>query len=64
MSLCHQTVSRVPYVMPASVQTIFEIAASREPRPKSADPQGFVEIRFLRELEQSGLIDQLYAQSR
>ncbi|MET0501729.1 MAG: ABC transporter substrate-binding protein [Candidatus Binatia bacterium] len=55
---------RVPYVMPASVQTIFEIAASRDPRAKSADPQGFVEMRFLRELEQSGTIEQLYAQSR
>jgi NitT/TauT family transport system substrate-binding protein len=55
---------RVPYVMPASVQTIFEIAASRDPRAKSADPQGFVEMRFLRELEQSGVIEQIYAQSR
>ena len=55
---------RVPYVMPASVQTIFEIAATRDPRAKSIDPQGFVEMRFLRELEQSGAIEQLYAQSR
>jgi len=33
-------------------------AAARDPRAKSADP------RFVRELEQSGVIDQLYAQSR
>ena len=55
---------RVPYVMPASVQTIFDIAATRDPRAKSIDPQGFVEMRFLRELEQSGVIEQIYAQSR
>jgi len=33
-------------------------AAARDPRAKSADP------RFVRELEQSGAVDQLYAQSR
>jgi ABC-type nitrate/sulfonate/bicarbonate transport system substrate-binding protein len=55
---------RAPYVSPAAVQTIFDLAAARDPRAKSADPQGFIDTRFVREIEQSGAIDQLYAQTR
>ena len=55
---------RVPYALPAAVQTIFDLAAARDPRAKTADPQGFIDMRFVRELEQSGTIDQLYAQPR
>jgi hypothetical protein len=46
------------------VQAIFDLAAARDPRAKSGDPQGFIDTRFVRELEQSGVIDQLYAQTR
>jgi ABC-type nitrate/sulfonate/bicarbonate transport system substrate-binding protein len=53
---------RAPYVSPAAVQTIFDLAAARDPRAKTADPQGFIDTRFVREIEQSGAIDQLYAQ--
>ncbi len=55
---------RAPYVSPAAVQTIFDLAAARDPRAKTADPQGFIDTRFVREIEQSGAIDQLYAQPR
>jgi NitT/TauT family transport system substrate-binding protein len=55
---------RAPYVMPAAVQAIFDLAAARDPRAKTADPQGFIEPRFIRELDQSGAIDKLYAQTR
>jgi ABC-type nitrate/sulfonate/bicarbonate transport system substrate-binding protein len=55
---------RAPYATPAAVQTIFDLAAARDPRAKSADPQGFIDMRFVREIEQSGAIDQLYAQTR
>lgn len=55
---------RAPYATPAAVQTIFDLAAARDPRAKSADPQGFIDMRFVREIEQSGTIDQLYAQTR
>ena len=39
----------------ASVST-----GARDPRAKTADPQGFIDMRFVREIEQSGAIDQLY----
>jgi ABC-type nitrate/sulfonate/bicarbonate transport system substrate-binding protein len=55
---------RAPYVVPAAVQTIFDLAAARDPRAKTADPQGFIDMRFVREIEQSGTIDQLYARTR
>jgi ABC-type nitrate/sulfonate/bicarbonate transport system substrate-binding protein len=55
---------RAPYAMAAAVQAIFDLAAARDPRAKTADPQGFIEPRFIRELEQSGAIDKLYAQTR
>jgi ABC-type nitrate/sulfonate/bicarbonate transport system substrate-binding protein len=55
---------RAPYAMPASVQAIFDLAAARDPRAKTADPQGFIEPRFIRELDQKGVIDQLYGEKR
>ena len=55
---------RVPYASPAAVQAILDLAASRDARAKAADPQGFIDMRFVRELEQSGAIDQIYGQSR
>lgn len=58
------TVSAFAAATAAAVQVIFDLATARDPRAKSADPQGFIDARFVRELEQSGAIDQLYAQSR
>ncbi len=55
---------KAPYVSTAAVQTIFDIAAARDPRAKTVDPQGFVEMRFIRGLELSGAIDKLYAPGR
>src|SRR4029079_7565064 len=55
---------RVPYANPAAVQAIFDLAAARDPRAKTADPQGFIDMRFVRELEQRGAIDQIYSQNR
>jgi NitT/TauT family transport system substrate-binding protein len=55
---------RAPYAVPAAVQVIFDLAAARDPRAKTADPQGFIDMRFVKEIDQSGMIDQLYAQTR
>jgi ABC-type nitrate/sulfonate/bicarbonate transport system substrate-binding protein len=55
---------RVPYATAAAVQIIFDLAAARDPRAKSADPQGFTDMRFVRELDQSGAINRLYDQTR
>ena len=34
--------------------------AERDPRAKSAKPEQFVDMSFIRELDQSGFIDALY----
>ncbi len=51
---------RAPYVPAAAMQTVFDLAAARDPRARTADRQGFIDMRFVRELDQSGFIDQLY----
>ena len=37
---------------------------ARDPRAKTADPQGFIDMRFVRELDQKGVIEQLYGEKR
>jgi hypothetical protein len=41
-----------------------DLASSRDPRAKTADPQGFIDMRFVRELDQKGVINQLYGEKR
>jgi hypothetical protein len=55
---------RVPYPILAAVQVIFDLAADCDPRAKRVDPKGFIDTRFVREIEQSGAIDQLQSQTR
>ena len=51
---------RLPAPTLRGVQTILDDLADRDPRAKSARPEQFVEPRFVRELQESGVIDRLY----
>ena len=51
---------RVPYPTVKGVQTILDDLSTKDPRAKGANPNDFVEPRFLRELEESGVIKSLY----
>ena len=42
------------------LQTVLDDLAERDPRAKAAKPEQFIDITFLKELEQSGYIDSLY----
>ena len=42
------------------LKTVIEDIAERDPRAKSAKPEQFVDMSFIRELDQSGFIDALY----
>jgi hypothetical protein len=42
------------------VETILEDLAKTHPKARGADPKRFVEPRFLRELEDNGVVAQLY----
>lgn len=51
---------RVPYPTVKGVQTILDDLGTKDPRAKAANPNDFVEPKFLRELEESGVIKSLY----
>ena len=42
------------------LKTIIEPLADTDPKAKTAKPEDFVDMSFIRELEQSGYIDNLY----
>jgi NitT/TauT family transport system substrate-binding protein len=52
--------ARVPYPSLKGVEVILEDLAKTNSKAKGADPKRFVEPRFLKELEDSGVVAQLY----
>jgi ABC-type nitrate/sulfonate/bicarbonate transport system substrate-binding protein len=42
------------------LKTVLDELAERDPRAKTAKPEQFVDLSFIRELDQSGYIDSLY----
>ncbi len=52
--------AQVPYPSLRGVETILEDLAKTNPKARGADAKRFVEPRFLRELEDNGVVAQLY----
>ena len=52
--------ARVPYPSLKGVEAILDDLAKTNPKAKGADPKRFIEPRFLKELEDSGFVTQLY----
>ena len=50
----------VPYPVPEGVKTMLDDLAPRNPKAATADPKAFVDLSFVKELETSGFIKQLY----
>jgi ABC-type nitrate/sulfonate/bicarbonate transport system substrate-binding protein len=44
------------------LKTVLDDIAERDPRAKTAKPEQFVDFTFIKELDQSGFIDNLYKQ--
>lgn len=42
------------------IKMILDSLAEKEPKAKAAKPQDFAEVRFIKELDDSGFIDKLY----
>jgi hypothetical protein len=42
------------------IQNILDPLAQTDPKAKAAKPEDFVDMTFIRELDQSGYIDSLY----
>jgi ABC-type nitrate/sulfonate/bicarbonate transport system substrate-binding protein len=50
----------LPYVTEAGIVTVFDSIRDGEPRVADLRPADFIDVRFLRELEESGYVRQLY----
>jgi NitT/TauT family transport system substrate-binding protein len=50
----------IPYPTPEGVKTMLDDLAHTNPKATSADPKAFVDPSFVKELDQSGFIKQLY----
>jgi hypothetical protein len=42
------------------IQNILEPLAQTDPKAKAAKPEDFVDVRFVKELDESGFVDDLY----
>ncbi|MBI4322269.1 MAG: ABC transporter substrate-binding protein [Chloroflexi bacterium] len=51
---------KAPYVTPASLQTILDEISQENPRAKTAKPEDFIDMRYVKELEDGGFIKRLY----
>jgi NitT/TauT family transport system substrate-binding protein len=50
----------VPYPNPDGVKTMLDDLAAKNPKAATADPKAFVDVSFVKELDSSGFIKQLY----
>jgi len=53
-------ISRKQYPDLAGLQMVLDLLAEENPKAKSAKPEDFVDSRFIKELDESGYIDNLY----
>lgn len=53
-------IQKKPYPTPKGVQFVMDELAGKNPKIRSARPEQFMELRFLKELDESGFIDALY----
>jgi NitT/TauT family transport system substrate-binding protein len=56
----HKLLPQVPYPSNKGIEAILEDLGKKNPKARAADPAKFIETRFLKELEASGFIAQLY----
>ena len=53
--------SRAPYPTVGSIRFVLEQIAAQNPKAKNANPEGFMDVTFVKQLEESGFIQGLYA---
>jgi len=51
---------RKPYITLPGVKQVLKDIAARNPKAKQAKPEQFYESKYIRELDESGFIDNLY----
>jgi NitT/TauT family transport system substrate-binding protein len=55
--------SRVPYPTIGGIRFILDQLAVRDPKAKAVNPESFMDVRFVKQLEESGFIQRLYPKS-
>ncbi len=53
---------KVPYPTTKGIQTVLDEIGTRNPKAKTLQPANFIDVTFLKELEQSGFIKNLYGE--
>ena len=53
---------RVPYPTIKGIQMVLDEIAARTPKAKSLAPESFIDVGYLRELDQSGFVKKLYGE--
>ena len=53
--------ARVPYPTIGGIRFVLEQIAARDPRAKNVNAEAFMDVRFVKQLEESGFIQGLYA---
>ncbi len=64
VSMGDEVYPRKQYPSLAGIKTVLDAMAHEEPRAKEARPEDFVDIRFVRELDDNGFIDNLYKEKK
>jgi len=52
--------ARVPYPTIGGIRFVLEQLATRDPKAKNVNPESFMDVRFVKQLEDSGFIQGLY----
>lgn len=53
---------KIPYPTTRGIQTVLDEIGARNPKAKTLQPAAFIDVSFLKELEQSGFIKKLYGE--
>lgn len=53
---------KIPYPTTRGIQTVLDQVGTRNPKAKTLQPASFIDVSFLKELEQSGFIKNLYSE--
>ena len=53
--------ARVPYPTIGGIRFVLEQIAARDPRANNVNAEAFMDVRFVKQLEESGFIQGLYA---
>ena len=61
LAVADNMLPRKQYPTLDGIKTILDGFAEKDPRARSAKPEDFADMRFIRELDQSGFIDSLYS---